>query len=206
MKILQITSSIKITNSHSTHLSDLIIEKLKEETPDAEVTLRDLRETALPHFNELHLKAFANHQDIDEVEKLKTLQLSDTLIQEVVDADVVVIAVSMYNYAIPSMLKSWVDFIARIGVTFRYTAEGSIGLLENKKIYLAIATGDICTSGIQKLNDFTENYIRAQLAFFGITDVETFRVEGLAIPGIKETAFATAEKKLALIFKPLVSD
>lgn len=200
MNILQITSSIKEKNSHSTRLAGLIIDKLKENTK-ATVITRNLRETALPHFSEVHLKAFANHQEIDTVEKEKITQLSDELIQEVLDADVIVIGISMYNLTIPTMLKSWIDFIARIGKTFRYTPEGSVGLIENKKVYLAIATGDIYTVESQLHNDFTGKLMRAQLAFFGITDVEEFRVEGLAIPGIKETAFDRVVESLEEKFR-----
>jgi FMN-dependent NADH-azoreductase len=199
MKILQITSSIKTDHSHSTQLSDLIIAKLKE-TSQASVKIRNLRETALPHFTELHLKAFANHQDIGTLEKEKIIQLSDELIQEILDADVLVIGISMYNLTISTMLKSWIDFIARIGKTFRYTPEGSVGLLKDKKVYLAIATGDVYSAEHQLGNDFTENLIRAQMAFFGLTDVASFRVEGLAIPNMKETAYEKVKKNIAEYF------
>lgn len=188
MNILQITSSIKEKNSHSTRLVGMITDKLLENS-EATIVTRNLRETALPHFSEVHLKAFANHHEVEISEKEKIIRLSDELIQEISDADVLVIGISMYNLSIPTMLKSWIDFIARTGKTFRYTPEGVIGLIENKKAYLAIATGDIYTSENQLHNDFTENLMKAQLAFFGITDLEAFRVEGLAIPGAKETAF-----------------
>jgi FMN-dependent NADH-azoreductase len=98
------------------------------------VTLRNLRETALPHFTEFHLKALANVAHIDPIEKQKILQLSDELIQEVMDANVLVIGVSMYNLTIPTMLKSWIDFIARVGKTFHYTPEGPVGLIGKKNI------------------------------------------------------------------------
>jgi FMN-dependent NADH-azoreductase len=94
----------------------------------------------------------------------------------------------MYNFGIPSSLKAWVDHIARAGVTFRYTAAGAEGLVKNKKAYLAISTGAVFSEGAYKAMDFTEPYLKAVLGFMGITDLTTFRIEGLAIPGVSENA------------------
>lgn len=99
---------------------------------------------------------------------------------------------------IPSVLKSWIDFVVRAGKTFRYTPEGANGLIDNKKVYLAIASGGVFSEGPRKMFNFTEPYLKAVLGFIGLTDVEAVRVEGLAIPGIKETALEKAVQNIVI--------
>ena len=82
--------------------------------------------------------------------------------------------------------------VIRIGETFYYTEQSPVGLVENKKVYLSIATGGIYSEGPMKSYDFTEPYLRAVLGFIGMTDMTAYRAEGLAIPGIKETAIQKA--------------
>src|SRR5690606_13185688 len=112
-------------------------------------------------------------------------------------ADIIVIGVPMYNFSIHSTLKAWIDHIMRAGVTFKYTEDGPVGLLGNKKVYLAIASGGVY-SGDRKQFDFTEPYLRAALGFIGITDITTYRVEGVAIPGIQEDAYSKAIEAIAV--------
>lgn len=192
MKILQIISSLNKENSYSSKLSNAIIEKLKEHNSNVTIVTRDLVNSSLPHYTDIHIKALTNSNDIDSKQKEDIIKLSDLIIDELLNADTVVIGVPMYNFAIPSHLKAWVDFLTRSGKTFRYTADGVIGLVGNKKVYLAISTGGIFSEGEMKTLDFTESYLKTVLGFIGITDVQTFRVEGVAIPGIKETAFEKA--------------
>jgi FMN-dependent NADH-azoreductase len=109
------------------------------------------------------------------------------------DADAVVLGVPIYNFAIPSALKTWIDHVARVGRTFKYGAHGSPeGLVKGKKVYLAVASGGIYSEGPMKAFDFAEPYLKAVLGFLGMTDIRTFRAEGTAIPNIKETALAKA--------------
>ena len=187
MKILQINSSLKKEHSYSSKLSNAIIEKLKEKNSAVIVVTRDLTDDALPHFAETHFKALYNIDDIDPVQKAAAVKISDKLINELIDANTVVIGVPTYNLTIPSTLKSWIDFVVRAAKTFRYTSEGAMGLVENKKVYLAISSGGVFSEGPRKAFDFTEPYLRAVLGFIGLTDIDAVRVEGLAIPGIKET-------------------
>lgn len=102
----------------------------------------------------------------------------------------------MYNLTIPSTLKSWIDHLTRVGVTFKYVENGLEGLIKGKKVYLAISSGNIYSQEPRKSFDFTENYMRAILGFLGMTDVTVFRAEGTSIPGLKETAIAKATEKI----------
>jgi FMN-dependent NADH-azoreductase len=104
----------------------------------------------------------------------------------------------VYNFSIPSVLKAWFDHLARAGKTFKYTANGPEGLVKGKKIYLAIASGAIFSEGEMKSYDFVEPYLRVVLGFLGMTDVTTIRVEGVAIPGLKETALERAVASIAI--------
>lgn len=146
MKILQINFSLKTNGSYSKQLANVLIAKLKENETNVTVVSRNLNESNLPHFTEAHLADFSdsNQSGSDAV------KLSDELIDELLDADTIVIGVPMYNVTIPSVLKSWIDFLGRAGKTFKYTVDGAIGLVE-KKVYLAIATGGFFPKDILKL-------------------------------------------------------
>ncbi|HEY8958316.1 FMN-dependent NADH-azoreductase, partial [Chitinophaga sp.] len=102
--------------------------------------------------------------------------------------DIVVIAVPVYNFNIPSALKAWIDHVVRAGRTFSYGADGPKGLLKDKKIYLAIASGGVYSDGPLKAIDYTEPYLKTVFGFIGLHDVTTFRVEGVSSPELKETA------------------
>ncbi|RYY06683.1 MAG: FMN-dependent NADH-azoreductase, partial [Sphingobacteriaceae bacterium] len=95
----------------------------------------------------------------------------------------------MYNFTIPSVLKAWIDHIARAGITFKYNADGSsTGLITGKKVYLAVSTGGVYSSGDAVSADFVTPYLKAVLAFMGLTDVTVIRAEGFAIPALQGDA------------------
>jgi FMN-dependent NADH-azoreductase len=108
------------------------------------------------------------------------------------NADIIVIGVPLYNFGIPSTLKSWIDHIARSGITFSYGDGTPRGLVSNKKVYLAFAAGGVYSDGPMKSYDFAEPYLRQTLGFLGMTDITTFRVEGIGVPQLKDSAFPKA--------------
>jgi len=115
---------------------------------------------------------------------------SDTLIDELKQADVIVIGLPMYNFGVPSQLKAYFDHIARAGVTFKYTEKGPVGLLTGKKVYVFAARGGLYAGTPL---DTQTSYVRDFLRFLGMTDVEFVYAEGLAIsPQSKETGLAKA--------------
>lgn len=191
MKILRISSSLKNNNAQSSWLGNKIIEKIALQKRIT-VTEKNLAKNEMPQLNQIHLTAFSIAQDQLSTEQKKAKSFSDSAINELLEADIVVIEVPMYNFTIPSTLKAWIDHVVRAGVTFRYTDVGVEGLVNGKKVYLAIASGGIYSKGSMKEMDFTEKYLKTILGFIGITDIVTFRVEGTAIPGFQETALINA--------------
>jgi FMN-dependent NADH-azoreductase len=112
------------------------------------------------------------------LEQNQVVAYSDGLIDELKEADVIVLGLPMYNFGVPSMLKAYFDHVARAGVTFSYTATGPVGLLAGKKAYVLATRGGFY-AGTPR--DTQTAYVRDFLAFLGITDVEFVYAEGLAI-------------------------
>ncbi len=191
-KILKIITSTKGETSFSNQLSDAVIEKLKAANPDSNVQTLDLSKTPLPYLTDSHISAVYAPTESHSAEQTAALRHSDEAIERLLDSDVIVIGVPLYNFGIPAVLKGWIDQVARAGKTFSYSAEGPKGLVTDKKVYLSIASGAIFSEGPYKSYDFSESYLRAVFGFLGMTDVTTFRVEGTAIPDFAENALPKA--------------
>jgi len=187
-KILNVISSPRGAASNSIKLANAIIDRLKEQDPAAAVQTRDLTNGPFPHLEEAHLNAFFTPIEQHTDENKAAIRHSNEAIQEIMDADVLVIGAPMYNFGISSVLKSWFDHIGRAGITFKYTAEGPVGLLTGKKAYIAVTTGGVYSSGDAVAYDFVTPYIKAFLAFIGITDVTVVRAEGFAVQELQATA------------------
>jgi FMN-dependent NADH-azoreductase len=187
-KILNVISSARGAASNSTQLVNAIAEKLIAQYPGSTVKTRDLVEHHYPHLEESHLNAFFAPAESASPEAKEAAKHSNEAIEEVLDADIIVIGVPIYNFNIPSALKAWLDHLVRAGKTFSYQTGRPEGLVKDKKVYLAIASGGVYSDGPMKSYDFAEPYLRMILGFIGITDVTTFRVEGVNMPDLKETA------------------
>ena len=197
LKVLQLkTSILDAQNSQgvSSQLSDELVERLRQQHAGLEVTLRDFSKTPVPYFDNAWLQALMTPVEQRSAEQVKQARYSDDLITEVKEADVLVIGVPMYNFMIPAMLKSWTDHIARAGVTFKYTASGSEGLLENKKVYLVMSTGGMHEEAV---TDFIRPFMRVFLGFLGISNVEFIVADGLNMGEEPRNAgFAQARKAI----------
>lgn len=198
MKILEIISSPRKGASNSIKLSKAIIDKLVAANPGATVHTKDLTEHPFPHLEEAHLNAFFTPADQHTDENKEAIRHSNEAIAEIKDADVIVIGAPMYNFTIPSTLKAWIDHIARAGITFKYTENGPVGLVNGKKVYLAVTTGGIYSEGPYKAGDFVVPYLQSILAFMGMTDVVVNRAEGFAIPGVQDTALEKGIENIKL--------
>lgn len=197
-KILKVVSSFRGDASVSNQVSDAIVAQLKEKDANATVVERNLFEGGQPpHLDSAVFMAFITPEaDRTEAQQAIVAQ-SDVFVNEVMEADKIVIGVPMYNFTIPSVLKSWLDQLTRTGVTFKYTPEGvSVGLVEGKEVFLAVATGGIYSEGAAANIDFTESYMRAVLQFMGMTNVTVFRAEGMAIPDLAAKAVPAAIEKV----------
>lgn len=197
-KILNVISSPRGEASNSIKLANAIIDRLREQDPAAAVQTKDLTKAPFPHLEETHLNAFFTPAEQHTEENKTAIRHSNEAIQEIMDADVLVIGAPMYNFGVPSLLKAWFDHIARAGITFKYTAEGPVGLLTGKKAYIAVATGGVYSSGDAAAFDHMTPYIKTILGFIGITDVTVVRAEGFAVQQLQDTALDKAIDSIVL--------
>lgn len=161
--VLHIDSSARLAGSTSRELSARVVEKI-----GGEVIRRDLV-NPIPQITESWVNANFTPADQRTDEQVSTLSLSDELIDEIKAADTLVIGIPIYNFAVPTALKAWVDQIARAGVTFKYSENGPVGLLQGKRAVLVIASGG---TPAESEIDFATGYMRHIMGFIGITDVE----------------------------------
>ena len=194
MKILQINASARREGANSTRVANSIVARLQAANPDAQLTLRDLAVTPHPVLDEAALGALFTSADQRSSEQAARVALDDALIAELQAHDTLVLGVPMYNFGVPVQLKSWIDAIARAGVTFRYTETGPEGLLKGKKVYVALARGGLYRD---TANDSQVPYLKSVLGFLGLSDVSFIYAEGLAMgTESAEKAFAQADSDL----------
>jgi len=185
MTTLHIDSSARLQGSVTRDLSARIVARFT-----GPVIRRDLR-AALPQVTEDWVNANFTPADQRDVTQTDTLALSDTLIEELRQADTIVIGVPVYNFGVPSALKAWIDLVARAGVTFKYSETGPVGLLEGKRAILAIATGG---TPVGSDIDFATGYMKHILGFIGIHKVEIVAAERVMANGPE--ALDTARKDI----------
>ena len=132
--LLQIKSSIFSDGGQSSVLADRFVAAWRAANPQGKVVVRNLALDPVPHLDAARLGAFVSKAEERSAEQQAVLDYSDVLIDELRNADVVVLGVPMYNFGVPSSLKAYFDHVARAGVTFRYTASGPEGLLTGKRV------------------------------------------------------------------------
>jgi FMN-dependent NADH-azoreductase len=177
MKLLRIDSSAR-RNSVSRQLTGRFVEAWQQEHPDGTVIERDLATTALPHITDEWVHAVYSDPATLTTEQKLVLQLSDELVEELVQADTIVIGAPMYNFAIPAPLKAWIDQIVRVGKTVFFAAAGPQGILKGKKVYVVTSRGGAFRPGTPTERfDYQEPYLRHILAFIGLTDVTFIHAE-----------------------------
>ena len=188
MKIYQIDSSARKVGSTSRALAKKLLDKIKK--PEDEIIYRDLDDEMVfvSGLTESGMKI--EEKDRSEHHK-KMFELSDTLVNELKESDIIIISAPIYNYGPPATLKAWADLAARVGETFRFKPNGRReGLLKNKSAYLVI------TSGGTKLNsneDFLTPWLKFILNFFGIEKVEVVSADQMALDYEKSIKGAEAQ-------------
>ncbi|WP_214070371.1 FMN-dependent NADH-azoreductase [Mucilaginibacter sp. dw_454] len=187
-KILHIISSPKGENSFSIKLGNAIVDKIIAANPGSTVKIKDLTKNPFPHLEEATLAAFYTPAENQTPQSKEALKHSDEAIAEIKDADIIVIGAPLWNFGIPSVLKAWIDHIARANVTFKYDENGAEGLIKGKIVYVAMSSGAIYSDGPMQPYDFVSSYLKSLLGFLGMTDLTIFRVEGSAYPGQAEAA------------------
>src|SRR5438477_8315051 len=139
--LLQIRSSIFSEGGQSSRLAERFIAAWREANPHGQVVVRDLAREPVPHLDAARFSAFLAKPGERTPEQQAVVAYSDALIAELKRADVVVLGLPMYNFGLPSTLKAYFDHIARAGETFRYTANGPVGLVTGKEVYVLAARG-----------------------------------------------------------------
>ena len=190
--ILQLNTSILSGNGESSRLANEFVETLTQD--GATVIRRDLASEPVPHLTAERFGAFLSKPEDRTAAQQAVLDYSNALIEELKRADTIVLGLPMYNFGLPSMLKAYFDHVARAGVTFRYTENGPVGLLTDKKVYVFATRGGYY-KGTPR--DTQTAYVRDFLAFLGMTDVEFVYAEGLAIgEAVKTASLAKARESL----------
>jgi FMN-dependent NADH-azoreductase len=192
--LLRIDSSASGENSKSRQLANEFIEKWLAKNPDGNVVVRDVDANPLPHFTSETLGALFTPEENRSAEQKAIVAIGDELISEIEAADVVTVSAPMYNFGIPSTLKSYFDYIARAGRTFKYTEPGPVGLL-NKDAYVFVASGSFLA---ETPMDHQVPYLNTFLGFIGITVKETFIAGGQALGEPGEEAFNNAKAQIAV--------
>jgi FMN-dependent NADH-azoreductase len=203
MRLLHIDASILGANSASRQLSAAVVGNLRELRPDLQVTYRDLAANPLPHLSGAHLAA-ARGATPQSPELRRELTTSQSVLEEFLAADVIVIGAPMYNFTIPSQLKAWIDRIVVAGKTFRYGAAGPEGLVGDKRVIIAIARGGFYGEGAPAaVLEHLESYLRGVFGFIGVNAPEFIIAEGLQVgPEQREKSMREAMRAAAAIAAP----
>lgn len=194
--LLQINASINHDNGQSSQLANQFVAAFRKRYPEATIVTRNVAAAEpVPHLNAERFGAFITQPDERSTAQHAVVAYSDTLIDELKQADVIVLGLPMYNFGVPSQLKAYFDHIARAGVTFKYSDKGPVGLLTGKKVYVFAARGGIYAGTPM---DTQTSYVRDFLRFIGMNDVEFIYAEGLAMsPQSKEAGLAKAAAEIA---------
>jgi len=178
--ILRIDSSLFSEQGVSNALMDHLVEKLKDKYKSNQLVTRDLVKDTIPHLDAKWIQALMTDEDMRTDEQKEKVAYSDGIIEEVEQADILVLALPMYNFSVPSVVKAWFDHLARAGRTFKYTNAGPEGLLTNKKTYLVTTRGGVHKN---KETDTLIPFVLNFLKFVGLDDVEVIYAEGLNLGG-----------------------
>lgn len=176
--LLLVQASLHSDLGQSSRLAGRFVGQWRQAHPDGCVIVRDLAADPVPHLTAERFAAFVARPESRTPAQARVVDESERLIGELEAADVVVFGLPMYNFGIPSTLKSWIDHVARAGRTFRYTGEGPIGLLADRPVYLFAARGG---RYLGTPRDTQTAYMTHLLNFLGLRNIQFVYAEGLAI-------------------------
>jgi FMN-dependent NADH-azoreductase len=176
-RILRIDASASINTSNSKKLGDELMNKLEALHPGAIVQQRDLNQ-GIDLIDESWVGANFTPVDQRSEAQQQRLAFSDQLIDEIKQADAMVLTTPMYNFGIPATLKSWIDLICRAGVTFQYSADGPVGLIKNKRLDIIITTGGV---SLHSPLDFVTGYLEQVFRFIGIENINIIAAEAMNV-------------------------
>lgn len=195
--VLIIESSARQQESVSRQLTRDFIQQWQAAHPGDQINVRDVAANPLPHLDADLLGGWMKPAEQRSMPEQEAFERSNQLTDELLAADVLVMAAPMYNFTIPSTLKAWLDHVLRAGITFKYTPTGPQGLLQGKRAIVLTARGGIHAGAG---SDHQEPYLRQAMAFIGIHDVEFIHAEGLNMSGdFHEKGVNQAKARLAAL-------
>jgi len=183
MKLLHIDSSVLAGNSVSRQLTARLVEQWQAAHPATVVEYLDLAQESPSHLS-MESLGFRLGLDADVLTPTQRREnaISEQLVSQFLAADVVVVGAPMYNFSIPSQLKAWIDRIAQVGRTFKYTEQGPQGLAGGKTVIVASSRGGFYAgNAAAAAMDHQESYLKTIFGFFGVTDLRFVRAEGVAL-------------------------
>ena len=192
--LLQIKTSVFSDQGNSSQLANEFVTEWQKRHPEGRVIVRDLAQNPVPHLDGARVQAFFTPAEQRSAEQQALVAPSDELIAELQSADAVVLGLPMYNFGVPSTLKAYFDFLARAGLTFRYTANGPEGLIGDRKVTIFAARGGYFRGTPA---DTQTGFVITFLNFIGITDIDFVYAEGLSRGDEqKREAFAQASREI----------
>lgn len=193
-KVLRIDSSARRDDSVSRALGDKVVRRLTSRNPGLIVNRIDLAD-GVEHIDGDWVGANFTVAGQRDLQQRKSLSRSDAAVAALREADAVVLTAPIYNFSVPSTLKAWIDHVCRAGLTFHYTENGPQGLLEDRPVYLAMASGGVPFGSAA---DFASGYLKQVFRFIGIEDVRLIGAERVAVNAAeaRHQALATLEKWL----------
>jgi FMN-dependent NADH-azoreductase len=196
--LLRVDCSITRNDSVSRRLTDHFVRHWRHRHPNTKIEILDLADEALPHFGYDNLQGISRPPDQQTAAMRSANALSDRLISQVERADIVVIGCPMYNFTAPTQLKSWLDYITRVGRTFKYTGPNQAeGLLGGRKVLILEARGGEYSAPPSATWDFQEPLLRHWFRFLGMNEVHFVRAEGLKIdPALVPAILKRAEDQV----------
>ena len=204
MIILHIDCSPR-RESHSRRLSAELVARLLTIFPQGKVVRRDLGHAPIPHATPEYAAALATPASIAAAAPSSdALRLSEQLIRELEDSDVVVIGTPMNNLTIPSVLKAWLDQVLRVGRTIRSTPEGKVGMLRDRPVLVGIASGAVFAGAHARQPDFLTPYLSAALGSIGLATVHFLPLQATA--SISEARATELRRSLVETIEPLMLD
>ena len=194
MQLLHIDSSILGTNSVSRQLTADIVAAWTASHPGTQVDYLDVAANAPAHLGADALGFRTGQAAATEAERQENA-VSEALVSQFLAADVVVIGAPLYNFTVPTQLKAWIDRVAQIGRTFKYTDKGAVGLAGGKTVIVALSRGGLYSSSeAGRAAEHQETYLQTVMGFMGITDVRFVRAEGIGMgPDAKAQALLSAK-------------
>jgi len=209
MNILHIDCSPR-RESHSRQLSSAVVDKLLSILPEARISRRDLGHEPIPHAGADYAAALATPASLAAAGRsADAVLLAEELIQEVERSDVVVIGTPMNNFTVPSVLKAWIDQILRVGRTMKSTAAGKVGMLQDRPVFVAIASGSVVAGERANQPDFLTPYLTAVLGCIGFNTVHYLPLQGTAFidearaKELRRSLVATIEPAMASLVRSL---